>query len=235
LRLMQERRRQGEPLQYILGEWDFMGFVLKCDRRALIPRPETEILVDALVRHIRSDHRFDGRTLRALDMGTGSGNIAISLAKLLPSCMVTAVDISGDALSLARENAVYHGVDGRIRFVPACLIDFLETSFRCDSSFDMIVSNPPYIATSLINRLSREVRQEPLIALDGGKDGLHYLGQIVSHAGSVLRRPGILCLEIGDGQGVDVERLILQHLSHGELRFIRDDRGIDRVVLVSLG
>src|SRR5262245_346162 len=170
---MQRRRVAGEPLQYILGHVDFMGFKLFIDKRVLIPRPETEIMVNTAVDLLHQ--MYSGQTLRVLDLGTGSGNIAIALAKNFPDCEITALDISLEALDVARRNAHFQGVFNHIRFVQDSMGEFLSRQLNVPEKFDLIISNPPYIPTENLASLPKDVRHEPRIALDGGRDGLEFI------------------------------------------------------------
>jgi len=212
------RLAEGEPLQYILGEAEFMGRVFACDRRALIPRPETEqltawILEDALL--------WQARSPNIADAGAGSGCIAISLALERPESRYIATDTSVVALALARENAARHGVLPRIRFIACDLLSAItpETTFQhsaecwnvvtADSttlaSLDAVVSNPPYVRAADWVQLDRSVRDfEPRIALDGGPDGLAIIRRLMAQAFQALKPGGALYLEIGEDQGAAV-------------------------------
>lgn len=223
---MQRRRKEGEPLQYILGYCDFLGVRIGVDLRVLIPRPETEILVETALERIKT---FDA-PLRILDLGTGSGNIAIALAQHLKYASVTAVDISFDALALARHNAASQGVAHKINFVQADMMAFLKGEASLDKQFDVMISNPPYIPTSQLEGLPRDVRQEPRIALDGGRDGLHFLRGLIASAHRHLREGGFLLWEIGDGQREAVEEIFAQHPSYRNIRFYKDYVQTDRIV-----
>lgn len=224
---MENRRRAGEPLQYILGTWDFMGLPLQIDPRVLIPRPETEILVETAIRVVH-EHLPPG-DLTVLDIGTGSGNMAIALAKSLPASRVTTIDISPDALAVARENARRHGVVDQIRFVLADVKEFFRSLAKDGQRFHVIVSNPPYIPTSQLSCLPLDVQQEPQTALDGGADGLYYLRQIIGRSGEFLHPGGTIFLEIGDGQGPAVSPMFSPTIFGAPL-FIKDYTGTDRVV-----
>ncbi len=200
------RRKNGEPLQYILGCCEFYGLEFKVDKRVLIPRPETEVLVEMAIQRVAS------RTGPAvLDLGTGSGNIAIALAKFCPQVKVTTVDISKDALDVARDNAVRHGVDGRINFVHADMVEYLNVETRhCLASttkYDLIISNPPYIPTEQMKVLPRDVQQEPRLALEAGEDGLKFYRDIIKYTPPLLREGGYLMMEFGDGQAKPIQAL----------------------------
>lgn len=215
-----ERLERREPLAHVLGHAEFLGRRFRCDRRALIPRPETELLVEtALGLPMASPHA------RVADIGTGSGCIAISLALLRPAWAISAVDISRDALDLARENAALHGVDEHIVWRQASLLDGLD-----GKAFDLIVSNPPYICTGDIDHLQPEVRDhDPRLALDGGADGLHHIRTLVVEALAVLKPKGWLAMEIGEDQADPVTRWMSR--SGFEKPTIRRDlAGHDRIV-----
>ncbi len=238
LRLMRRRREGGEPLQYIIGHCDFMGTQLFVDERVLVPRPETEILVDTVVTMVRAAQALSkgraARTLRVLDLGTGSGNIAIALAKQLEGCRVTAVDISADAIALARRNAQCNGVEENIEFVRADMNDFLKDTMAPES-FDMIISNPPYIATDQIAALPADVRREPRIALDGGADGLDFYRRIIGAAHRGLAGRGILFMEIGDGQAAGIEDIFREAPYYAHIRFQEDYTQTKRIVMAEKG
>jgi len=226
-RSMLDRRRKGEPIQYILGSREFMGLPFHVDDRVLIPRWETEILVEWLLNHWKS---VPG-PVHLLDLGTGSGAIAVSLAFYLPASRITAVDIREEALLAARENAVQNGVADRIRFLQGDLFCALEGPGGKDR-FDGIVSNPPYIPTGEIGGLMTEVRDyEPRVALDGGEDGLGYYRRIARAASPFLNRDGLVAVEMGYGQSPQVQDIFLQtgNYTLGGIR--KDLAGMERVAI----
>ncbi len=228
---MQLRRRQGEPLQYIVGSVEFMGLNFVVDSRVLIPRPETEILLErvlTLAQQLRSPH------LRILDLGTGSGNIAISLAKFIDSSSVTAIDISPEAIELAKMNVKNHSVASKINFIHTDMIEYLSHYRAEEEPFDILVSNPPYIPCAQIHRLPKDVQCEPRIALDGGEDGLHFYRSIIERAPFILKRGGYLVLELGDGQKVVLEELLANSPGYQEINFYKDYCGIDRVLVAKV-
>ena len=212
-----ERRKQGEPLQYILGSWDFMGMPFITDKRALIPRPETELLVEEVLAHIRG---LD-RPANVLDICTGSGCIAVSIAKL-SNAKVTAIDICPDALSLAKENATLHNVKEKIHFLQSDLLNCLE-----DEKFDIIISNPPYITASELNTLQKEIiNHEPQLALNGGEDGMDIYKRLIPQSLKHLTPEGAIFLEIGPVTVKD----IMEDTGYGMIRVINDYAGLDRIL-----
>lgn len=197
------RRARHEPLQYITGVQEFWSLAFRVDQRVLIPRPETEVVVETALRLGEREI-----PLRVLDVGTGSGCIAVALATELPQAEVWAVDTSRDALAVARENAERHGVAGRIRFLQGDLFTPVEGE---DGGFDLVVSNPPYIARDDLAALQPEVRDwEPRGALAGGVDGLDFYRRLLSEGPAYLRSGGWLVMEMGQGQYGEVLRLIGQ-------------------------
>lgn len=223
-----KKRLSGEPLQYLLGHQEFWSIDFKVDPRVLIPRPETELLVEQSL-SILSEN-FSRRTLYVLDIGTGSGAIAISLAKEKKDLFIVATDISGEALLLARENARSAGVLHRIELVKGDLFNPVRL-MQDREPFDLILSNPPYILRSQIQNLAREVKDyEPQVALNGGEDGMEFYRSIVSQGPSYLRKGGWLLLEVGENQGEKVSGLIEREGSFGRPERIKDPSGIERVV-----
>ena len=211
---MVARREKREPLQYILGSQSFMGFPIKTDPRALIPRNDTEALCEEALRHIRPGSAV-------LDLCTGTGALAIAIKKLCPGAAVTASDISGDALSLATENA--RSSQAEIRFLQGDLFVPIK-----EERFDVIVSNPPYIPDSLRGQLQAEVEKEPALALFGGADGLDFYRRIAAEAPLYLCPDGWLCLEVGDGEADAVACLLENRFQ--SVRILNDLNGLPRVV-----
>jgi len=223
-----QRRISGEPLQYILGHQEFWSINFKVDPRVLIPRPETEVLVEQSL-SILSEKTFE-QNPSVLEIGTGSGAIAIALAKEVKNIYLVATDISRDALILAKENAKSAGVQDQIQFVNADLFGPLRPS-REKKPFDLILSNPPYIVRRKICTLAKEVKDyEPTIALDGGKDGLAFYRRIIPEALGYLRAGGWLLLEVALGQGLDVSEWIDEEGNFFKPECIPDLSGIGRVV-----
>jgi len=190
LRELVKRRAKGEPLQHLLGTVEFCGRTFLCDKRALVPRPETEQLVELLI----SSFKIEIPDSRILDVGTGSGVIALSLAAEYPEAEILASDISEEALALARKNADRLGLGAHIRFLKSELLENVE------GTFDLIVANLPYISTEQRQTLSREVLHDPDIALFSGARGDELLRKLIAQAPSRLRPGGALALEIGIGQ-----------------------------------
>ena len=220
-----DRRRAGEPLQYILGTQEFMGIELKVDKGVLIPRGDTELLVEWILSYI--DEKLDGRPYRMLDIGIGSGSIALAVAYHRPDGQIIGVDISREALKIAEENRKRIQLDN-VSFMESDLFSSLEKEYLV--SFDIIVSNPPYIPEREIESLQIEVRlHEPRLALSGGEDGLDYYRKITAEAGKYLAKDGILIYEIGAGQGADVAD-IMKTNGFKEITVIKDLEDRDRIV-----
>jgi release factor glutamine methyltransferase len=212
-----QQRRAGTPLQHLIGEVTFFGLRFKVRRDALIPRGETEELLDRTLRLIGREE-----AARCLDLGTGSGVIAVCLARYLPRASVVAVDLSAQALELARENATLNGVADRVAFLQS---DWFS---NVSGSYDVIVSNPPYVETGALTGLATEVRDhEPRVALDGGRDGIQEIRALIAGAGAHLERGGRLLLEIGHGQGDRVQRL-LHDAGLADAAIERDLSGLER-------
>jgi release factor glutamine methyltransferase len=210
------RRTAREPLAYVLGEWGFRRLTLKTDRRALIPRPETEVVVERALEHIAGVDAPD-----VLDVGTGTGAIALAVVDEHPGAQVTAIDVSPEALALARENLDLTGVDGRVRLVEQDL-----TSGLGEASFDLVVSNPPYVEPDELWTLQPEVRDwEPHIALVGK----HATEAVARAATEALRPGGWLVLETAATAGERVRRL-LEKLGYEQVTITPDLAGRDRVV-----
>lgn len=217
-------RKAGKPVQYIVRQQEFMGLPLYVDERVLIPRGDTEILVEAIIQRFKS---VPG--IRVLDVCTGSGAIAISLARLLDAVEVVGTDVSEDALDVARTNGRTLRVDQRVRFIQGSLYEALGDD---TTPFDVIVSNPPYIATAVIEELAPNVRDyEPKGALDGGESGLDFYPVLIAGSVCRLKPQGILALEIGWDQGEAVSELIRANGQFQEPELIKDLAGLDRVVL----
>jgi release factor glutamine methyltransferase len=219
---MISRLDHGEPLQYILGETEFLGLHFSIDQRVLIPRQETEFMAEALLKILFSN-KSDCIDFKILDIGTGSGCLAITLVKGLKNSWCEAVDVSSDALVVARQNARANGVDSRIKF---CCGDVrqLWSTFPA-AAFDLVVSNPPYIPTSCLADLPTDVRHEPLIALDGGEDGLVFYREIIREAAGLLKVNGLLACEFWDGQDRELRGMFDQSWT---VEFFKDLSGVYR-------
>jgi release factor glutamine methyltransferase len=208
-------RATGKPLQHLLGTAEFYGRTFLSDLRALVPRPETEQLVELVVQTARNG----GTNMRILDIGTGSGVIAITLALELPLANIAATEVSPEALSLARENATRHSVS----------IDFQEANLFPSGAerFDLVVANLPYIESGELAGLQREVQYDPPLALDGGLDGLSCIRKLIESAAAHLATEGILALEIGHRQAAVVFEQ-LGKLGYREIRIEKDYQGVER-------
>ena len=231
------RRENRMPVAYLTGVKEFWSLPLRVTPAVMIPRPETEILVEAALTHLRRMLRLHGtgrrrssRSLLVADVGTGSGAIAIALARELPEIQCYATDISWEACEVAQENARAHGVAARITFLEG---DLLQPLFaRClQGRLDLLISNPPYIPTSLLKLLSPEVQHEPRLALDGGPDGLAYHRRIIAEAPDLLRPGGSLLLEIDPEQAGPVTRLLQDHGAFADVATVPDLSGRNRVII----
>ena len=189
LRELVKRRSEGEPLQHLLGTVEFCGLTFLSDKRAMVPRPETEELVESLKSEIEDPKS------KIVDVGTGSGVIALSLAAEFPEARILAVDISDDALALAQENAIRLDLSSRVQFLKSRLLETIE------GTFDLIVANLPYISSQDRHTLSREVLRDPEVALFAGARGDELVRELIDQAPTRLRPGGMLALEIGLGQG----------------------------------
>ena len=228
LEKMIQRRISGEPLQYILGQQEFWSIDLQVDSRVLIPRPETELLVEQSLPILSKISPEQNPYI--LEIGTGSGAIAIALAKEVKHLFLIATDISRDALIVAKENAKSAGVLDRIKFVTGDLFSPFHPA-KGRATFDLILSNPPYIVRRKIDTLAEEVKDhEPRIALDGGEDGLAFYRCIIPQASFYLREGGWLLLEVALGQSGDVSAMIKKEGNFLEPQCIPDLSGIGRVV-----
>ncbi|MCR4440661.1 MAG: peptide chain release factor N(5)-glutamine methyltransferase [Peptococcaceae bacterium] len=215
------RRVRREPLQYIVEEQEFMSLPFKVSPDVLIPRWDSELLAEEAIGLGKSFVEP-----RILDIGTGSGAIAVSLAFYLPRCRVWAVDISGPALEVARQNARRNGVGDRVEFLKGDLFAPLPPGIK----FHLIVSNPPYLTEEELASLAEEVKKEPRIALDGGKDGLEFYKEIIPAAFEFLLPGGSLLLEVGWQQGGSAAEIMARH-GYSRLRVKKDYQGKDRVVI----
>jgi release factor glutamine methyltransferase len=224
LRELVKRRGQGEPLQHLLGTVEFCGNTFVCDGRALVPRPETEQLVELLI----SDVRCQTSDFRVMDVGTGSGVIALSLAAKFPDAQVHGLDVSEEALQLAAENAARLGLTERVRFLQGNLFENLS------ERFDLIVANLPYVAMNDQSSLSREVLHDPEVALYGGERGDEFIRALIEQAPPHLCRNGLLALEIGAGQSDALLELLAQKNYH-DIESKTDYSGVPRFLFARYG
>ncbi len=230
------QRSRHIPLAYLTEEQDFMGIKFKVSSDVHIPRPETEILVEAsleaikeMVPPVKSEGTWDD--LIIIDLGTGCGNIAIKLAKELEKSKVYAVDISSKALEVAQWNAKFHNLDNKISFLRGDL--FLPLAhLELEGKVNLIISNPPYVSSEEMNNLPLEVKREPRVALEGGENGLNAYRRIISQSVSFLRKAGFLALEIGYKQAGAVRGLITAQEELSTPQVILDYGGNERVILV---
>ena len=224
------RRAQREPLQYILGYTEFYGLKIKVGHGVLIPRPETELLVEEAVKILKK-HALGITKFRVLDLCTGSGCIALALAKEFPEAEIYGTDMSKVAIEYAVENAVIN--DARnVTFLKGSLFEPLRAAAHILPLIsDLIVSNPPYIKRDDMKRLQPEIREwEPAEALDGGEDGLDYYRMMIPEAGFYLRENGSLLLEIGQGQGKDVKEMA-GNAGFRSVSLVNDYAGIERILI----
>ncbi|GAB6086226.1 peptide chain release factor N(5)-glutamine methyltransferase [Alkaliphilus crotonatoxidans] len=222
-----EKRKKQVPVQYLTNRQEFMGLDFYVDQRVLIPRGDTEILVEEVLRLYRQG--LYSENVKLLDLGTGSGAIGLSLAKLIDRSQVTLVDISADALEVAQINADLIGVSNKVEFYHGDLFEALKGD-RAHMDFHFVLSNPPYISRRVIETLSPQVKEyEPYNALDGGEDGLDFYRKIVERAMEFILPGGWLVVEIGFDQGPAVKELLEARGFHA-VEIIRDLAGLDRVV-----
>jgi release factor glutamine methyltransferase len=228
-----KRRARREPLQYILGYAEFHGLKIKVGRGVLIPRPETELLVEEAVK-ILKEKALGIAKLRALDLCTGSGCIALALAKEFPEAGIYGTDTSEVAIEYAVENAAINGLRN-VTFLKGSLFEPLRSAApKLPVVFDLIVSNPPYIKRDDMKHLQPEIREwEPAEALDGGEDGLDYYRMMIPEAGFYLRENGSLLLEIGAGQAEDIKEMAAD-AGFLFVSLIKDYAGIERILIARL-
>jgi release factor glutamine methyltransferase len=236
------RREKREPIQYILGYADFCGLKIRVGRGVLVPRPETELLVEEAVRTIRREESGEKGSslyasrfthLRILDLCTGSGCIALALAKAFPDALVYGTEISEIAIGYANKNAETNGIRN-VRFLKGNLFEHVQEKLETQNSypkFDLIVSNPPYIKSEDIKNLQPEVREwEPAEALDGGEDGLNYYRMIIPVAGNYLGDHGFLILEIGINQAWEIKEMA-RDAGFQKISVKKDYAGIERILI----
>lgn len=219
-----EKMIKGVPLQHITHSQEFMKMNFYVNENVLIPRPDTEILVEEVINIAKKTN-----AKKILDLCTGSGAIAISLAKYIENSQITAVDISEEALRIAKLNAVNNNVEDKITFVKS---DLFENIVK--EKYDIIVSNPPYIKKDFMKKLDKEVQQEPYIALDGGYDGLDFYRKIISEGYQYLKFKGYLCMEIGYDQKQEVFDIIKSQEKYSNTYSKIDLGGNDRIVVTTV-
>ena len=216
-----EKIIKGKPVQYITNNQEFMKLNFYVDENVLIPQPDTEILVEKVIKSIDIMENIE-----ILDMCTGSGCIGISLAKNIKNTKVTLVDISKEAIEIAKKNAIQNGVENKVTFIQSDMFENVK------GKFDIIVSNPPYIKTDIIQTLDKQVQNEPHIALDGGKDGLDFYKILINEAHKYLKKDGKIFLEIGYDQKQEVENLVKQSKHYKKIETIKDLSQNDRVIIL---
>lgn len=216
-----EKIIKGKPVQYITNNQEFMKLNFYVDENVLIPQPDTEILVEEVIKSIDIMENIE-----ILDMCTGSGCIGISLAKNIENTKVTLVDISKEAIEIAKKNAIQNGVENKVTFIQSDMFENVK------GKFDIIVSNPPYIKTDIIQTLDKQVQNEPHIALDGGEDGLDFYKMLINEAHKYLKKDGKIFLEIGYDQKQEVESLAKQSKHYKKIETIKDLSQNDRVIIL---
>ena len=216
--------KKGIPIEHITHQKEFMKLNFFVDKNVLIPRQDTEILVEEVIKIAQKTN-----AKKILDLCTGSGAIAVSLAKYLPQSEITAIDKSNDALKIAKKNAVSNNVENQITFISSDMFTNLN-----EEKFDIIVSNPPYIKTNVIDNLDIQVKNEPHIALDGGKDGLYFYKKIINESYQYLKYKGFLCLEIGFDQKIDVIEIIENTNNFDRTYSKKDLYDNDRIIITQM-
>ena len=216
--------KKGIPIEHITHQKEFMKLNFFVDKNVLIPRQDTEILVEEVIKIAQKTN-----AKKILDLCTGSGAIAVSLAKYLPQSEITAIDISNDALKIAKKNAVSNNVENQITFISSDMFTNLN-----EEKFDIIVSNPPYIKTNVIDNLDIQVKNEPHIALDGGNDGLYFYKKIINESYQYLKYKGYLCLEIGFDQKIDIIELIENSNNFDGTYSKKDLYDNDRIIITQM-
>jgi release factor glutamine methyltransferase len=249
-----KRRLEGEPIQYILGRVEFMGLEFMVVPDVFIPRPETEILVETAIRFMQDirSRKQEAGGRKILDVGTGSGCIAINLAKFLRDAKIYATDISKEALEIAKKNALLNNVEisffrgNLFTSYPECCyskklcfgIPKRHKDIRDEPgarSYELIISNPPYIPTAEIENLGPELSYEPRIALDGGEDGLDFYRRLIKESSTYLKRNGFLILEIGFNQCSAIKKLFNSVGKFEIIEVVKDYNSIDRIIVARYG
>ena len=212
------------PIEHITNQKEFMKLNFFVDENVLIPRQDTEILVEEVIKIAKKIN-----SKKILDLCTGSGAIGISLAKYIEKSEITATDISEDAIRVANKNAIMNNVEDKITFIKSDLFDNIP-----NNKYDIIVSNPPYIKKEIIKTLEKQVQNEPILALDGGEDGLNFYRKIIKQSYEYLKYGGYLCLEIGYDQKIDVIELLENEEKYINIYSKKDLYGNDRIVIAEL-
>ena len=218
-----EKLLENNPIEYITNKKEFMNLELYVNQDVLIPRQDTEILVEEVINILQN---IKAENIQILDMCTGSGAIAIALAKNVEKCIVDAVDISSGALEVVKKNIVKNKVEGRVNIINSDLFSKVP-----NKKYNLIVSNPPYIERNVIENLDKQVQKEPIIALDGGEDGLDFYKKIINKASSYLESNGYLCFEIGYNQKNEVQNLLSNSGKYQNIYCKKDLCGNDRVII----
>lgn len=218
-----EKLLKNNPIEYITNKKEFMNLELYVNQDVLIPRQDTEILVEEVINILQN---IKAENIQILDMCTGSGAIAIALAKNVEKCIVDAVDISSGALEVVRKNVVKNQVEDKINIINSDLFSKVP-----NKKYNLIVSNPPYIERNVIENLDKQVQKEPIIALDGGEDGLDFYKKIINEASSYLESNGYLCFEIGYNQKSAVQNLLSNSGKYQDIYCKKDLCGNDRVII----
>ena len=223
------KRARHVPLQYITKRVEFMSLDFVVDEGVLIPRPETEILVEAVIK--KTDNKlYRDRKIAIIDIGTGSGNIAVSLAKNISNVKIYASDISREALTVANENVLRHDVTDKIHLLHGNVFEAFSNNVKKEQ-VDFIVSNPPYVSKSESKNLEPElIDHEPLLALIGGVDGLFFYKQIIKDAANWIKPGGYLIIEIGETQANSIIKLMQNELHYDEIEIINDLQGKERII-----
>ena len=223
-----EKRREGYPMNYILKEKEFMGLKFYIEEGVLIPRPDTEILVEYILNMI--EEKFGSSPLNIVDIGAGSGCISLSLAWYIKNAFVYSIDIDDKALKVTGENIKRLGLSSKVKLLKSDLFEGIK-SLQLEGKIDIIVSNPPYIPPKVIETLQPEVKDyEPRRALDGGEDGLDYYRRIIPDSKVYLKNNGIVAFEIGFDQGEDVRNIFLRE-GFSKVDILKDLQGLDRVIV----
>jgi len=221
-----QRRLKREPLQYIIGKCEFMSLPFSVNSHVLIPRPDTEILVEKALNYCIENRK---RGFKVLDIGTGSGNIIISIAKYCGKASYFAVDLSQRSLRTAKKNAKLNDVLEHINFISGYGFESISAKMK----FNCIVSNPPYIPSKVIDKLQREVREyEPRIALDGGDDGFDMIRYLLDNTHKYLKRNGFFAFEMGEGQDRYIRSYAMKTGKYKQIKIVKDLSGICRVALM---